>query len=164
MTRLSGRYFARDGRHAKTSRHFRTWHTQCSSVRADPCVAFLFVVLSLASFRSFAPATLQGSRLQGTRIFRLLPKRSRRLSFSFPPRATPSNRTSGLFTHHLLAGLAEGRADQNADGVITLDELHAYVAPRVASEAREAYRDQHPTLTGSGNRVVLASGLASTGR
>ncbi len=52
----------------------------------------------------------------------------------------------GAFTYHLLAGLG-GAADADADGHLTLTELHAYARKRVILDAREQNREQTPTLS-----------------
>ena len=52
----------------------------------------------------------------------------------------------GLFTYHLLEGL-RGGADANNDSDITLDELARYVTPQVQRDARQANREQTPTLS-----------------
>jgi hypothetical protein len=51
----------------------------------------------------------------------------------------------GLFTRHLLAGLA-GAADANGDGDITLTELAGHVREKVSSDARLDNREQTPSL------------------
>jgi hypothetical protein len=53
----------------------------------------------------------------------------------------------GLFTHNVAMGLGSGEADLDGDGQITLAELQQYVSPRVAREAKEEGRDQHPSLS-----------------
>ncbi len=53
---------------------------------------------------------------------------------------------SGLFTKYLLQGLGQNQADLDADGKITLSELHRFVAPRVEGDARREHRLQTPTL------------------
>ena len=70
----------------------------------------------------------------------------------------------GLFTHHLLRALGEGRADIDGDGMINIDELHTYLAPRVARDARRLNREQTPTFSvsdglGSPESVILLWGL-----
>ncbi len=67
----------------------------------------------------------------------------------------------GLFTHYLVEGLGLGRADGDGDGQISLAELEAYVAPRVAREARQASREQNPSLFVSED-LGLASDLVVT--
>ncbi len=51
----------------------------------------------------------------------------------------------GLFTRHLLAGMA-GAADANSDGDITLTELAGHVREKVSSDARLDNREQTPSL------------------
>ena len=51
----------------------------------------------------------------------------------------------GLFTRHLLAGMA-GAADQDHDGQVTLGELADHVRVRVSKDARLDNRDQTPSL------------------
>ena len=70
----------------------------------------------------------------------------------------------GLFTHHILRAIGEGRADIDGDGQISLAELEQYVAPRVSREAQRANRDQNPTLTipdelGDPDNIILMWGL-----
>ena len=48
-------------------------------------------------------------------------------------------RGHGLFTYHLLEAL-EGAADANGDGLITSDELAAFVKPAVAQTARREFQ------------------------
>lgn len=52
----------------------------------------------------------------------------------------------GMFTHHVLRGLA-GAADANSDKSVTLAELTAYVGAKVSDEARLANREQTPALS-----------------
>ena len=40
----------------------------------------------------------------------------------------------GMFTKHLIAGIREGAADRDGDGLITLDELYGYVHDRCLEE------------------------------
>ena len=60
---------------------------------------------------------------------------------------TTPDGTQGLFTHHLLRALGEGRADMDGDGRISLEELHSYLSPRVSRDARRLNREQNPTLS-----------------
>lgn len=51
----------------------------------------------------------------------------------------------GAFTHHLVRGLS-GAADGDADGHLTLAELHAFIRKGVILDARTQHREQNPTL------------------
>lgn len=53
----------------------------------------------------------------------------------------------GLFTYHLLEGL-RGAADDDRDGIVTLNELYRYVSRVVPQQARERGGFQRPTMTG----------------
>ena len=77
---------------------------------------------------------------------------------------TNAEGTSGLFTHHLLRAIGEGRADMDGDGMISIDELQSYIAPRVSRDARRLNREQTPTANisdglGSGENIMLLWGL-----
>ena len=50
----------------------------------------------------------------------------------------------GIFSYYLMAGL-KGKADRDADGIITIDELFGYVAREVP---RASDQDQHPVKKG----------------
>ena len=60
---------------------------------------------------------------------------------------TTADGDQGLFSHHLISAIGEGRADIDGDGQISLSELHDFVAPRVARDARDLDRDQTPTIS-----------------
>jgi uncharacterized caspase-like protein len=53
----------------------------------------------------------------------------------------------GLFTYHLLQGLA-GAGDGNRDGIVSLQELYEYVEQAVARQSRAVGGNQHPVLKG----------------
>jgi hypothetical protein len=70
----------------------------------------------------------------------------------------------GAFTKYLLQGLGTGAADINGDGQVSLQELHDWVSPRVASASKRDNREQHPKLVaGSGvggmNDFIVEYGL-----
>ncbi len=78
----------------------------------------------------------------------------------------PDDNTVGLFTHHLIEALGSGRADIDGDGQISLAELATYVTPRVENEARQASREQTPTLIlsedlGDPEDVVITWGISA---
>jgi formylglycine-generating enzyme required for sulfatase activity len=54
---------------------------------------------------------------------------------------------NGVFTHYLLEGL-RGKADQNADGHIDVDELYSYVYENVVDYARNKGIKQNPVKNG----------------
>lgn len=65
----------------------------------------------------------------------------------------------GLFTYFFLQGLG-GAADSNSDGVVTTDELAAFIKPNVASVAASQYRaQQHPQFArmGEGEFVFVSA-------
>lgn len=62
----------------------------------------------------------------------------------------------GLFTYYAEIGLAQGRADQDGDGVITARELYDFVAPRVSKHARDFGKTQNVYLwPGNGDPVIF---------
>jgi Caspase domain len=64
---------------------------------------------------------------------------------------------AGVFTKYLTLGLGTGQADVDGDGQVTLQELADWVSPRVARDAKEDKREQHPKL-------ALGTGLGSAGQ
>src|SRR5262249_47467868 len=69
---------------------------------------------------------------------------------------------NGYFTRALLEGLL-GHADANGDGVVTLAELDAYVAERVAalSKGKQQTAMQGPASIQSRRPLALVSGTPS---
>lgn len=70
----------------------------------------------------------------------------------------------GVLTHYLLEGIGRGRADENADGRVTLQEAFAWVGPRVLRAAKRDARTQTPLLSlGPAllpvDKLYLATGL-----
>ncbi|MBI4569070.1 MAG: hypothetical protein HY719_11810, partial [Planctomycetes bacterium] len=53
--------------------------------------------------------------------------------------------SQGVFSYYLLDALS-GRADEDRNGLITLDEMSAYVTPRVANTAGMLNAKQRPTV------------------
>ena len=51
----------------------------------------------------------------------------------------------GLFTYHFLKGL-QGAADTNKDGAVDVEELYAYMKPKVEIDARRMNAEQSPQL------------------
>ena len=75
----------------------------------------------------------------------------------------PARNGGGLFTTVVLQALGKGRADIDGDGQITLQELHDWVTPRVAREAKKDSREQTPSVRvgadASADDIVLAWGI-----
>ncbi|WP_040005832.1 caspase family protein [Fibrisoma limi] len=73
--------------------------------------------------------TLAGRVSDGSNVAMLLASRS-------TESAVEARRLEGgVFTHYLLQGL-NGRADHNADGIVSIRELHQYVSPLVRKMTR----------------------------
>ncbi|TMQ24862.1 MAG: hypothetical protein E6K82_07800 [Candidatus Rokuibacteriota bacterium] len=53
----------------------------------------------------------------------------------------------GIFTYFLTEGL-RGAADLNRDGIVSLDELYAYVEQQVSRKSRAVGGNQHPVMKG----------------
>ncbi|MSQ77802.1 MAG: hypothetical protein EXR97_05050 [Nitrospiraceae bacterium] len=58
--------------------------------------------------------------------------------------AMPEKR-HGLFTYYFLKGL-QGEADANKDGGVDVEELYAYMKPKIETEARRMNAEQSPQL------------------
>ena len=65
----------------------------------------------------------------------------------------------GLFTHHLLKGLA-GDADTDRDSYVDLHELYSYVYERVLRESKRLGGMQHPVLKGAVKGKVVINRVA----
>jgi caspase domain-containing protein len=53
----------------------------------------------------------------------------------------------GIFTYYLVRGL-QGYADNNRDGIVSLQELYEYLAHEVSRKSRQVGGNQHPMLKG----------------
>jgi len=60
----------------------------------------------------------------------------------------------GIFSYYVMKGM-EGDADENKDGKITVDELHAYLAEMVSKQALTLNRKQSPQLIGTSGKVLV---------
>lgn len=58
---------------------------------------------------------------------------------------TPDDEPGSVFTRRLLWGARDGRADANADGIVTRSELHTWLV-----RESEAYCERHPHRCGRG--------------
>jgi helicase len=71
----------------------------------------------------------------------------------------------GLFTYYLMEGL-RGKADQNSDGYVVLDEVWDYVKNQVTEAASQYGHHQTPIIDGRHSAGILLSrcGPASAGK
>ena len=53
----------------------------------------------------------------------------------------------GIFTYYLVRGL-QGYADNNRDGIVSLQELYEYLAQEVSRKSRQVGGNQHPMMKG----------------
>jgi hypothetical protein len=117
-----------------------------SKTRASDSVAFVDACFSGAGGRSVLP---KGARPL-VRVQAPSPARGVALLSSAGSTeissATPDG-SNGLFSKYLLQALGEAVADQDGDYQISLEELKAFVEPRVSREARLQNRVQTPTLS-----------------
>jgi serine/threonine-protein kinase len=68
----------------------------------------------------------------------------------------------GLFTHHLLEGLA-GAGDRDGDGRVSVAELFGYVSAAVSRDARERFgREQTPWTSATYTEEVILSAARSS--
>jgi hypothetical protein len=60
----------------------------------------------------------------------------------------------GIFSYFLMKGM-EGEADQNKDGVITVQEMQSYLSDSVGRKAMSLSRTQQPQVVGNQSRVLV---------
>jgi uncharacterized caspase-like protein len=74
--------------------------------------------------------------------------------------------SAGVFSKYLTLALGTGAADGNGDGQVSLQELNDWVSPRVARDAKQDLREQHPKLVvgkqvGGAQNFIVEYGLAT---
>lgn len=128
-------------------------HTIFGRIEADRVVVFLDSCYSgAAGGRTFASNRLRTRDLNVDDLF------LERLTRSKGRAIIAASRTSevslevvelghGLFTYYLVQGL-NGAADLDRDGIVTLQELYAYVEREVSRKSRAIGGNQHPVLKG----------------
>ena len=132
------------------------------TTRAQDVLAFVDSCFSGSGDRSALPAgarplvPVQETEVAGSSSVALIAS-----SAASEISGTTADGDRGLFTHHLLDALGEGRADMDGDGMISLEELQSYINPRVARDARRLNREQTPTIsfTGDPEALLLMWGL-----
>ena len=60
----------------------------------------------------------------------------------------------GIFSYYLMKGM-EGEADQNKDGVITVQEMQSYLSDSVGRKAMSLSRTQQPQVVGDQSKVLV---------
>ena len=100
--------------------------------------------------RSFAPSSTRPLNLSDQFLERLTKTRGRLVITASRPNEValePADLGHGLFTYYLLEGLS-GKADKNADGMVTVSELYPYVQDQVERKSRAAGSRQRPVMKG----------------
>lgn len=140
--------------------------SELSSTQAKEVIVFLDTCFSGAGGRSVLPP--------GTRpLVRVVTPRSPAKLALFTSSSGSevsgggAHLAGGMFSHYLIEGLGKGSADIDGDRQVTLEELAAWVTPRVKRQAmQEQNRAQTPSLTlgagvSSAADISLAWGIAS---
>jgi hypothetical protein len=133
-----------------------------SKTKASESVAFVDACFSGAGGRSVLPKGARPLvRVQAPSVARGVALLSS-ASASEISSATPDG-SNGLFSRYLLEALGRGAGDVDGDYQISLEELRAFVEPRVAREARLQNRVQTPTLSlpsgTEGRSLIVAFGV-----
>ncbi len=68
----------------------------------------------------------------------------------------------GLLTKHIIAGIKQGEADINEDGVVSMDDLYGYVFAKVKSEGCQ--EPMRWALNVKGEDLIIARASAARGR
>ena len=103
-----------------------------------------------AGGRSFAPSSSRPRNLSDQFLERLTKTRGRLVITASRPNEValePADLGHGLFTYYLLEGLS-GKADKNADGMVTVSELYPYLEDQVERKSRAAGSRQRPVMKG----------------
>jgi hypothetical protein len=133
-----------------------------SKTKASESVAFVDACFSGAGGRSVLPKGARPLvRVQAPAVARGVAMLSS-AGASEISSATPDG-SNGLFSKYLLEALGRGGGDVDGDYQISLEELRAFVEPRVAREARLQNRVQTPTLSlpggTEGKSLIIAFGV-----
>jgi hypothetical protein len=115
-----------------------------------------------AGGRTFARASVRASGLNDQFLERLTRSRGRVIITASGPNEVALEISAlghGLFTYHVLEAL-RGKADRNADGIVTVSELYEYVEEHVDADARRAGGRQRPLMKGEVEGTLPLSKIA----
>lgn len=131
-----------------------------NETRAGEVFAVIDACFSGAGGRSVLPAGMRP--LVAVRESRPLAKIALFTAASGAQTSGPSTEgDGGLFSKLVAEGLGTGKADIDGDGLVSVQELSAWVTPRVEREARNDRREQVPALhLGDGLREAGATPFA----
>jgi hypothetical protein len=122
-----------------------------SRIQAERVVLLLDTCYSgTAGGRTFARQQLRSSNLNDHFLDRLTRSKGRVIITAAGPNEVAletSELKHGVFTYYLLEGLS-GRADRDADGLVTVSELYEYVEQQVDRKARSVGGRQRPLMKG----------------
>ena len=122
-----------------------------SRLESERVVAFIDACYSgAAGGRTFAAKKTRSTSVDDLFLERLARAKGRAIVTASRPAEVSMELPElghGVFSYFLLQGL-KGAADANRDGIVTLDELYAYVEQQVSRKSRAAGGNQHPVMKG----------------
>lgn len=120
-------------------------------IEAERVVAFFDTCYSgAAGGRTFASQKTRAARVDDVFLERLAQSRGRAIITASRPSEVSLELQElghGLFTYYLVQGL-RGAADTNRDGIVSLQELYAYLEREVSRKSRAVGGNQHPVMKG----------------
>jgi uncharacterized caspase-like protein len=120
-------------------------------IEAERMVVFLDACYSgAAGGRTFASKKVRASRVDDLFLERLTRAKGRAIVTASRPAEVSIEVPElghGVFTYYLLQAL-RGAADGNRDGIVSLQEVYAYVEQQVTRRARALGGNQHPVMKG----------------
>jgi hypothetical protein len=112
---------------------------------------------------------------EGTGLGRVILAATDATQYAWDGDSVEGEAQNSMFTHYLIEGLKSGAADQDSDGVVTIDELYDYVRDRVTSTTprqtpyKWSYRQQgdivlaqNPFVKSGTLRPEIRDAIAST--
>jgi len=120
-------------------------------IEAERVVMFLDACYSgAAGWRTFASKKTRAGSVDDLFLERLTRAKGRAIITASRPAEVSIELPElghGIFTYFLTEGL-RGAADLNRDGIVSLDELYAYVEQQVSRKSRAVGGNQHPVMKG----------------